>query len=472
MKRDRRPPVGWPLPLRLRLTGEILGAIAVLVVGFATATLVAISLHLYRDAQRDARATATNVMPAAGIVHVSLIKSYVRVSDPWVWVMHGASVVDRSPNSPPKPIAPGQQGLLWHPAAVFQSVAEKGPLTVIVDWPVSSDWGLFQSLLWEVAGLTAVGALMGALIARWTTRRVLAPVTVMADGVTTMLQRQAPEMIPVPAGDDEFTNLAVLLNRLLGQLNQRWQRDRELMADAAHQLRTPIEVIRGNLDIVRTWEELDQRTRDDCLDAIDRTVSEISQLVADLLTLERAEGPVPPLLCPLDLGGLIRGAAEDARLLAKGDTTVTCVAPGAQRAMEVQADAEMARRALWAVVENALHYTPTEGGQIRLELVESSDLRLRGVRIADNGPGIPDKELPKVFTRFYRGSQVRDIPGTGLGLSIARALMESQQGSVELQSSAKGTVVTLWFTTAPRWEGDVARGSGPGGVPSPSGASL
>ncbi len=436
-----------PLPLRRRLTREIMSAIVVLVLAFALTTLLAIGLHLDHDAQRDVHTLFSNLSRQNPRALTGLVQAYNRPSDPRIWVIKDQRVMDRSPNSPLQPPRAGLAGFIWQRPPVFQGQALRGGLTFVIDWPLASDLTLFRGLALVVAAVTALAAVAGVAIARWTTRRALEPVKTMTDGVQRMLDTRSIHPLPLPSGEDEFTKLAVLLNRLLASLEHQRQQERDLLADAAHHLRTPLGVIRGNLDILRRWHALDLSTRDECLETLDRTVTEMAQLARDLLTMEQASASVDISLSGLQLAVLLREVAEDASALAAAQPPLTVeltVEPSLSN-IRVLAYEAFARRALWAVIENALKYCSPERGTVRLELCAAPNDPLLGVRVQDNGPGIPAEELPHVFTRFYRGAQARQSPGAGLGLALARALMQAQHGSIQIQADSRGTIVTLWF---------------------------
>jgi two-component system sensor histidine kinase MprB len=242
--------------------------------------------------------------------------------------------------------------------------------------------------------------------------------------------------------DDEFSQLAELLSELLQTLDARWQRDRMVLADAAHQLRTPLEVIRGNIDILRDWDAIDRTTEEETMTAIDRAVSEMVTLVGDLLTLENVRNDGPVDLSPYPLRPLLEDAAEDAHAL----NPVLRINMESSQGLMVLGQEAFARRALWAVLENAVKYSPA-GGLIDISVHTQSGYV--GVSIRDEGPGIPEEDLPHIFTRFYRGANGHGHSGTGLGLSIAEALMRSQRGNITVEADEGGTVFTLWFLPAP-----------------------
>ena len=440
------------LSLRRRLTGQIVLVIVALVVTFSAAVLLAIVGHLYVDARDDAVTIARNLQSQAVGRLVPLVHAYSRSTDPMIWTYDGRRLTARSPNAPAAPPAPKTSGLIWSRPPVYQWQTTHKGQRLTVDWPLGSDLSLLGGLALVVLVVTIAGAAAAVVVARWTTTRVLEPVRAMTDTVQDMLDTERLRSLSPPSGHDELSSLAGLLDRLLARLEDRHRQERQFLQDAAHQLQTPLEVIRGNLDIVRTWDALPAATRTRCLDTMDRTVTETAHLVRQLLVLERAAASSGVELAPLSLAALVEEVGEDAAALATDrPVSVTWEAPSPSLPADVAAADEFARRALWAVTENALKYTPRGGGHITLRVVDDGERNYRGIQVADDGPGIPPDELPHVVTRFFRGAANAGTGGTGLGLALADALMRAQRGRLDIgspQDGSVGTVVTLWFC---RW---------------------
>lgn len=432
----------YPKSLRTRFTIQTGGAIVSLVVAFALITLVAVSIHLYDAGVSDAGSVYSGISEAHGATLQVLLHEYTRSVDPHVWILRGTHVLFRSPNTAPYPFGPLINGIARRSVS-SRLIRSRGGLQYVVDWPLRPDIDLLGDLI-LVMGIAGVAAAAGGvLLGRWTTHRVLEPVKRMTHSVERMLA--TGQFLPVEnpsRTDDEFSRLAALLSQLVQTLESRWQRDRTLLADAAHQLRTPLEVIRGNLDIVRNWDAIDRATEEETMAAIDRTVSEMITLVGDLLTLEHVRNDGPVQLAPYGMRTLLEDASEDARALSPG-LAITLDTPQYDIVLSHE---PFARRALWAVLENAVKYSPPGG---RIDISAHRQGAFLGVTVTDHGPGIPPEDIPHIFTRFYRGVNGHGNSGTGLGLSIAEALMKSQQGYITAESCGNGASFTLWFLLAP-----------------------
>ena len=201
----------------------------------------------------------------------------------------------------------------------------------------------------------------------------------------------------------------------------------EFLAEVSHELRTPLTVIRGNAEV---GLELDRDCEhEEVLREIVRESSTMSRMVEDLLFLARSESAAPPFrMEPMETQVLLTGLERRAgALAAEHDATL---ATTFEENGIVRVDPVRVEQAILALVDNAVKYGP-EGQRVTLRSdCSSGELR---VDVEDQGPGIPDTELPQVFERFYRLAGVEQ-PGSGLGLSIAQTIAEAHGGHIEAES--------------------------------------
>lgn len=239
---------------------------------------------------------------------------------------------------------------------------------------------------------------------------------------------------------DEVAALAQSFNQLLDELSQREEEEKRLLADIAHDLRTPLTVLRGDLEAL---EDGLLPCTPEHLRRLQEEVHLLSRLVEDLRLLTLAENRALPLKPQaLDPVALARGVLE-AR-------TSRAAAKGVELALEggappLLADPEALRRMLHNLLDNALRHTP-EGGRVEVRLEEEGPW----VRIAvrDTGPGLQPEE--RVFQRFYRGDPARTRGGSSLGLSIAKGLVEAMGGRIRAENHPEGgTLFTLWLPRGP-----------------------
>lgn len=226
-----------------------------------------------------------------------------------------------------------------------------------------------------------------------------------------------------------------LAGRSLLSTQRAWERQQQFVANASHELRAPITLIRANAEVARRSGTREPR-RLELLEDIVQECDHVSRLVEDLLLLSRLDARKLALSKdPVQVSGLIDEVHEQFRSLA--DRQGVSLVLDARDEM-VQGDRTRLRQVLVILVDNALKFTPT-GGTVRLGSIRKS--KHIEIFVKDSGIGIPQDHLPRVFDRFYLAEGSR---GSGLGLPIAKGLVEAQGGSIRIESrSGEGTKVTV-----------------------------
>ncbi|MGC8489124.1 MAG: sensor histidine kinase [Clostridia bacterium] len=430
------------LSLRQRLTRQAALAMVVLVVAFGAVTWVGTAVHFYDITVSASQAQAVELGEElnAGRSPSVLISHFQRADDPMVWISQGSRTW-HSPNAVSAIPAPGLSGLFSHtPLVTTERRASAFHVRVATSFASVAD--LLRELFVVLALVGLAAGVAALFVARWATTRMVAPVDRITSAAGDMLvSRRVSELPEWSDVDDEFNRLTRTFNRLLGMVDEDAARDREFLAHAAHELRTPLQVLEGNLDLLDEGDDLDPAVREESLQQSRHVLDRLIRLVDDLMRLERTRSERPQKR-RVDLNAVVTAMGEDAIVLAPS-LSVT-VHPRQLQAWATPWDLE---RALWTVLDNALKYTPS-GGRVDLVLLEQGGLC--GVAISDNGPGIPASDLSQVFERFYRGQKTRTTEGFGLGLALARALVERDGGRVRLESEeGRGTTVTLLWPKAP-----------------------
>ncbi len=254
---------------------------------------------------------------------------------------------------------------------------------------------------------------------------------------------------------DELGRLATTLNDMLARLEATYREleeadaaQRRFLADASHQLRTPLTIIRGNIDVLRRMGTADPALTAEALEDVAAEAEHMSRLVGDLLVLARADAGFHLEKAPVPLLPVLEDAVRRAARLAPG-RTVTLPDPLPLEGVTVQGDREYLGQLFSLLLENATRYTP-EGGSVTVRGAREEG-RIR-VEVADDGPGIAPEDLPHVFERFYRGGATRDIPGTGLGLAIARWIAEEHGGAITAASEPGGGATFTVTLPESSWE--------------------
>ncbi|MER5212377.1 ATP-binding protein [Streptomyces sp. NPDC002838] len=275
-----------------------------------------------------------------------------------------------------------------------------------------------RTLILMVAVVVAAG-LFGWWLARRITRRLVILTSAAEDVART---RRLGIQVPV-TGYDEVGRLGRAFDRMLGRLAQSEEDQRRLVQDAGHELRTPLTSLRTNISLLRRIDELPPATREDLVADLTQEARELTDLVNELVDLAAGQSDTePPQRVDLtDLAEEVAGLARrrtgrEILVHASGDTT-TDGRPG------------MLTRAISNLVENAAKFDSDGRSPIEIDIAGPARPGTVRVAVLDRGPGIADRDLIRVFDRFYRAADARSLPGSGLGLSIVREVALAHGGA-------------------------------------------
>ena len=279
-----------------------------------------------------------------------------------------------------------------------------------------------------------------AALGLWLARRALLPLQEASARARAARSAAFDLTLPLRGNFDEWDELAVTLNALLGDGRASFERIRRFTADAGHELRTPLTAIISEADVTlrrpRTADELRAS-----LLLIRESAAGLAGVIDALLTLARADaGALRPMPAPCALHELAVEARAQALLGAGDRPGMTVSIEGA--APSLRGDRILLVRALRNLIENGLRHG---GGQVRVRLREQDGRA--AVRVDDDGPGIPERLRPLLFQRFARDDDARSSGGIGLGLSLARAIAEAHGGTLLLLPSARGASFELTLPT-------------------------
>ena len=306
---------------------------------------------------------------------------------------------------------------------------------------------LLQKILISVMGIVMIISVTLAGLAGWLgTGQVLTPlekVTLAAMNITNAddLSRR----IPNPGKDKNEIGLLIdAFNQTLDRLEYLFNRQKRFMADVSHELRTPLTVIKGNVGLLRMMKEPDEES----LASIETEVDRLTRMVGDLLLLAQAEaGKLELNLQPVELDTVLLEVLQQAKILAGNRITIKLTEIDQ---IQVTGDRDRLKQVFINLLANAVKYTPP-GGTVYLAIKKVGD-QVQTV-IEDTGPGIPAKDLPHIFERFYRGDKARtrsaDGSSFGLGLSIAYWIIKNHNGRIEVKSKeGSGTTFSVWLPLA------------------------
>jgi len=280
-------------------------------------------------------------------------------------------------------------------------------------------------------------------------RKSLAPVTSMSTKARQISVETLDERIVVANERDELGFLAMTLNDLLERLQRSFDSQRHFMADASHELRTPVSIIQGEADVALARERTPEEYRES-IGVMQSAARGLTRVVQNLFLLVRTDaGNYPILRSRFYVDEVIASCVRSMRSVAEAKgIELTCQASSEP---VIVADEDLVHRMLLNLIDNAVKFTPN-GGRVVIQSQRSD----QGVTIDvhDSGPGIASEDQARIFERFFRGERTRRGParGAGLGLPIARWIAEAHGGSlVLLESNAQGTTFRLTLPAEPGW---------------------
>ena len=308
-----------------------------------------------------------------------------------------------------------------------------------------------EAMLEEVAQtfsfVIPIAVLLASAGGYFLARKSLAPVVAMSTQAGHIGAATLHERLPVQNEKDELGHLARSFNQLLDRLDQSFDLQRRFMADASHELRTPVAILRGEAEVALARPDRAPEEYRESLAVLLAESQRLTHIVEDLFTLARADAGQYPL-SPHDfyLDELVADCTHTTRTLALAKRiTLNC---DAAQELPIHADEALLRRMILNLLDNAIKYTP-EGGSVSVACrAEGGEYALS---ITDTGPGIPIELQPRIFERFFRADKARsraesDGGGAGLGLSIARWIAEAHHGRLELAcSDASGSTFTAYL---------------------------
>jgi heavy metal sensor kinase len=317
------------------------------------------------------------------------------------------------------------------------------PYTVQVAAPMREafealEW--FRLMLIFVAPVLLIAASLGGY---WISKRALDPVDQISHAAQRISIENLADRLQVPQTGDQLQRLSETLNQMFSRLEGSVRRIKQFTADASHELRAPISLIRTTAEVAALRRN---RPSAEYLEALDEILAEserTSQVVDSLMLLARADSGKETLdSMPIDATNIVRGAAEQGEKLARNhglhfEVSVPDIS------LPVLGDTDALRRALLILMDNAANYTPP-GGSVKVTQATINGFAV--ISVIDTGIGIAHEEVPHIFDRFWRSDKARsrEHGGAGLGLSIAKWIAEMHGGTVEVESEpGKGSVFRL-----------------------------
>jgi two-component system sensor histidine kinase MprB len=458
------------MSLRTRLTVMTAAAVAIAVIGVAMTSWLLVRAKLYQqfDAQLRsyAQLAAKASSPADALATLRVADRQTPDSGPGRQFGLAVQFIDRTGRSvavagdlPAVPVSDGARQVAAGQLPDVSEVVQIGHDRYRV-WTVARPDGAAQVArdaepientlaelgLWHVlVGL--IGVAGAAAVGRAVARAVLRPVDLLTAGAERVARTQdLSSGIPV-SGKGEIARLADAFNAMLAALGESRNAQRRLVEDAGHELRTPLTSLRNNVELLihasaehDTAKVLSADDQARLLTDLNVQTVELTTLIGELVELSK-EDTVPEPVERLELADVVGSAVERVRPRAPHVRIETSLARA-----EVNGRPVSLERAVLNLLDNAAKWSPPGGTvQVSVRAEEESGKPVARITVADEGPGIPDKDLAHVFERFYRAESARALPGSGLGLAIVEQTVTLHGGSVRAVNAGTsvGAVVSL-----------------------------
>ena len=279
--------------------------------------------------------------------------------------------------------------------------------------------------------LLAPVALAGSALGGWfLARHAPGPVDAMVEAARRIEAEDLSRRIPALSSGDELGRLAAVLNDMLARLERSFGATRRFSTDAAHEFRTPLTILKGEIEVAlksgETPAEI-RRALESCLEEVER----LNSLVEDLLLMARMEGnALSARPTRVNLAQVLEDVAPALSELAARAGNSCKVTPASP--LWIEGYDSLLFRLVFNLAENAIKYTPA-GGKIEVSLQPQNGSAV--LEVKDNGPGIAAEALEHIFDRFYRGDPAREGSGTGLGLALVRSIVELHHGQIHVSSA-------------------------------------
>lgn len=285
------------------------------------------------------------------------------------------------------------------------------------------------------------GVLLSLLIGFLISKRMLRPIDKITTTAKEISISDLNRKIEVKGNDDELDRLAKTFNEMIDRLRQSFEQQNNFVADASHELRTPISVVRGYIDLIDRWGKNDPAVLEEAIDAIKNETKDMGDMVERLLFLARSDiGKLIITKEQFNLFELIEELILEYRLI----YPERVLRPEIPKDARIFANRKMIKQVMRAVIDNSIKYSPGNS-EIRIFSASKRDNEV-SISVQDFGIGIPQDKLKGIFERFYRvdSSRERKTGGAGLGLSIVETIVAAHGGRVEVESeTGKGTLLTI-----------------------------
>lgn len=273
-------------------------------------------------------------------------------------------------------------------------------------------------------------------------KKMLSPVETMTNTVKRINVSALDTRLDVSGSQDELKELAETFNNMLDRIQHSYEIQNQFVSDASHELRTPIAVIQGYINLLDRWGKNDRPVLEESIAAIKSEAQDMKDLVEKLLFLARSDKNTQKVEKTIfDLNDLVSEVVKETKLIDSKHEIVNTQ----NENIKIYADSKLLKEVLRIFIDNSIKYTPPHG-KITIDSYMQNNQAV--ISISDTGIGISKEDLPNIFNRFYRAdkSRAKETGGTGLGLSIAKWIILKHKGTIQVDSRLNfGTKITLFL---------------------------
>jgi two-component system, OmpR family, heavy metal sensor histidine kinase CusS len=299
--------------------------------------------------------------------------------------------------------------------------------------PMHEVFEALEDYRWLLFLLSPALLIIASIGGYWMSRKALLPVDEISQAAQNITHRNISSRLSVPQSHDELQRLSETLNGMLDRLEAAFRRIIQFTADASHELRTPVTLMRTTAELALRKPRTEAGYREALLQIL-KELERTSVLIEELMLLARADSGIQMLnIETLDLSEKLRDACNEGRTLAEAKQ-IDFRSEMPNSPVLVEGDSRALHRLFLILIDNGVKYT-AERGQVIVSLKTYDGFAVTEVH--DTGLGIAEADLPHIFERFYRADKARsrDSGGAGLGLSIGRWIVEAHSGTIEAQST-------------------------------------
>ena len=447
------------IPIRLRVTAAFAVVMALVLAATGWFLYARLSSHLATQLEQELLVRAQDLGALAGSGHGSLTQdarsTLVEPGESYAQLVDGRRVVDATPPLGGKPVLSADQlraaargplyatlpsvpGLNESSRVLATPVERSGRrLVLIVGDTRQNDFETLASFREELLIVGPIALLLASLAGYLLAGIALQPVEAMRSRAAAISAETPGERLPVPETRDELERLGVTLNEMLDRLEDALRREREFVADAGHELRTPLALLRTELELALRHDLSPEELRGAVRVSVEE-VDRLAQLAEDLLLIARSErGELPLRVEPVQADELLASVAR--KFQWRADAEQRTLAHEAPAELRLRADRLRVEQALGNLVDNALRHG---GGAVRIR-AEAVNGRVE-LHVEDEGTGFPPAFVEHAFERFSRPDAGRERGGAGLGLSIVRTIAEAHGGNADA-ANVPGGGADVWL---------------------------